>query len=71
MKLRIFRKCINRKKDYKHFPKYTHKILGIGLGENTKYICGKAHAEWQNGKFVVTIIDNLKFENTIACHTYH
>ena len=56
MKIRTFRKCINRKKDYKYLPKYTHKIFGIGLGEDTRYICGKVRARMQNGKFIVHIV---------------
>ena len=37
MKIRTFRKCINRRKEYRYYPKYTHKILGIGLGQDTRY----------------------------------
>jgi len=56
MKIRTFRKCINRRKEYRYYPKYTHKILGIGLGQDTRYICGKVRARWDNGKFIVSII---------------
>ena len=52
MKLRTFKKCINRKKDYKYYPHYTHLIFGIGLGEDTKYKCGKLRAYRNNGKWV-------------------
>jgi hypothetical protein len=51
MKVRTFRKCINRKKDYKYYPYYTHLIFGIGLGEDTKYMCDKMRAWRENGKW--------------------
>ena len=51
MKVRTFRKCINRKKDYKYYPHYMHLIFGIGLGEHTKYKCDKMRAWRENGKW--------------------
>ena len=56
MKIRTFRKCINRKKDYKYLPKYTNKIFGIGLGEDTRFFCGKVRARMYNGKFIVQVV---------------
>lgn len=56
MKIRTFRKCINREKEYKYFPKYTRKIKGIGLGEDTRYTYGKVYAIRRNGKFIISFI---------------
>lgn len=49
MKIRTFKKCINRKKMYKHYPKYTNQIVGTGLGASVVYWCGRMR--WENGKF--------------------
>lgn len=51
MKVRTFKKCINRKRDYRYFPHYTHSIFCIGLGEDTKYMCGKMRAWRENRKW--------------------
>ena len=49
MKIRIFKKCINRRKPYKHYPKYTRQIVGCGIGEGSVYWHGRMR--WENGKF--------------------
>lgn len=51
MKVRIFRKCINRNCEYKRCPKHATLILGIGLGENTKYKYRKMCAYRINSKW--------------------
>jgi len=49
MKIRTFKKCINRKKYYKYYPKYTRLIVGTGLGSYAVYWYGRMR--WENGKF--------------------
>lgn len=49
MKIRTFKKCINRTKSYKHYPKYTNKIVGVGFGDCAVYWCGRMR--WEKDRF--------------------
>lgn len=55
MKVRTFRKCINRGW-YKRVPKYACQILGIGLGEDTRYKYKKMRAHRNNGRWIFELI---------------
>ena len=57
MKIRIFKKGINNNFGYKRTPKYATQILGIGLGEDTKYMYGRMIAYRNNGKWVFKLAD--------------
>lgn len=73
MKLRQFRKCINRidhhKFLYGHWPAYMSKIMSVGIGDGQIVYCGKVEArysEQSDGKFKKKItINNKKVKHEV------
>jgi hypothetical protein len=57
MKRRTFFKCINRRKPYKHYPKYTSHIMCTHAPGKVIYTCGKLSVTRPD-----SLLDSLGFE---------
>ena len=57
MKLRTLKKCIHRKKSYKHEPMYLTKIFGIYDKDCDYYTCHKVEATYflESRKLIINI----------------